>query len=138
MASHISTHARYQLAATVLAVAGGLWCLGALMSRDGVTLLVVGMMHLATSMLIMSLRPLKGSSREALTQGERLSREGQTLDISIHRVGTDERKAGTLERDRAGSASEGTGSEGIDRAVQLTTVKGATRPQERKSRTWSI
>ncbi len=121
MAGNMTSHARYRLAATALAAAGGLWCLGAMLGRHATTLLVIGMMHLAASMLAMSLRPPRGAEREENSRGcERCSRGKQEADLKVRTL--------RLERE----------AEAADITFELTTEAGANRPRERKNRTWSI
>ena len=122
MARNITVHARYRLAATAFAVAGGLWCLGAMLGHHATALLVIGMMNLAASMLLMSLRPPKGAVRESTSRscGD-CSRGTQTAELTVR----------TLKID-------GASAETAKPAVELTTNAGVDRPRERKSRTWSI
>ena len=121
MTRNITVHARYRLAAAAFAVAGGLWCLGAMFGYHAMALLVIGMMNLAASMLVMSLRPLKGAVGEEESRDcDRTSLDKQTTELKVRTLKL-ERQAGPVE-------SEPT----------LTTDAGATRPRERKSRTWSI
>ena len=121
MAKTITAHAKYRLAATALAAAGGLWCLGAMLGHHAMTLLVIGMMNLAASMLVMSLSPLKGAVGEDESQTcDRCSADTQTTDLKVR----------TLKMERQTEPSED--------ELTLTTDAGAPRPRERKSRTWSI
>ena len=138
MARYISRHARYRVAATAFAVIGGLGCLGALASSHGMTLLVAGMTSIAASMLVMSLRPLREASGTAAPGRARASRERQTLDISVHRIGIDERKTGPLSTDEGTFDSKASSWGEVEGEHTLTTESGARRPRERKSRTWSI
>ena len=122
MARNITAHARYRLAATAFAAAGGLWCLGAMFGHHTMPLLVIGMMNLAASMLMMSLRPLKGAVREESRQArESCSRGRQTAELTVRTL-----KAGPLPAEPA------------DATLELMTDAGAPRPRERKNRTWSI
>jgi len=121
MARNITVHARYRLAATAFAVAGGLWCLGAMFGHHAMTLLVIGMMNLATSMLVMSLSPLKGAVGKE---------KSQTRDRSSPGKQTTELKVRTLKLERQ--------AEPVEDELTLTTDAGAARPRERKSRVWSI
>ena len=121
MAKNMSGHTRYRVAATAFAVAGGLWCLGAMFGQHAITLLVIGMMNLAASMLMMSLRPPRGAVGEESSRGcERCSRDKQTAELKVRTL--------KLERE----------AEPASTTLELTTEAGATRPRERKSRTWSI
>jgi hypothetical protein len=138
MARYISRHARYRAAATAFAVLGGIGCLGAIASSHRMTLLVAGMMSFAASMLVMSLRPLKEASGTVAPKPARAARERQTLDVSIHRIGIDERKAGPLSTDDGTFDPSGSDRSGTDGTTTMTTESGASRPRERKSRTWSI
>jgi hypothetical protein len=148
MARQISRHARYRLAAAAFAVSGGLWCLGALVSGHGMTLLVVGMLNFAASMLIMSLRPQKELCTATVAQCEGCCREERDVGISVHRIDVEGCTAGA-----PGDAERGTGGpEGVgrrsaresadrDRSGRMNetlTDAGAVRPRERKNRTWSI
>lgn len=120
MARNISVHTRYRLAATAFAVLGVVWCLGALIWNRETTLLVVGMMHLAVSMLFMSLRPSTERAVEPRSEGcDRCS--GLKQDEARARV-----KLATRRIERPGDTKE------------PTIIAGDTRPRERKSRTWSI
>jgi hypothetical protein len=122
MAKNISAHVRYRLAATAFAVAGGLWCLGAMFGRHAMALLVIGMMNLAASMLLMSLRPPKGAVREKASQGrDGRSRGTQTAELTLRTIPID-----------------GTSAEEATSEAELTTDVGVSRPHERKSTTWSI
>jgi len=121
MARNITAHARYRLAATAFAAAGGLWCLGAMFGHHAMTLLVIGMMNLAASMLMMSLRPLKGTAGEE---------ESRTRDRRSRGKRTTELKVRTLKLERQ--------TEPAENELELMTDAGAARPRERKSRTWSI
>ncbi|MCK4410127.1 MAG: hypothetical protein KAW67_08580 [Candidatus Eisenbacteria sp.] len=122
MAKNITGHARYRLAAGAFAAAGGLWCLGAMFGYHAMTLLVIGMMNLAASMLLMSLRPPKGAARVEPRQScERRSRGRQTAELTVRTL--------TLDRREAKPA---------DTTLELVTEAGAARPRERKNRTWSI
>ena len=120
MTRHISAQVRYRLAATAFAVLGGIWCLGALIGRHETTFLVVGMMHIAVSMLFMSLRPAQGATKEHETGpcdrcSSRGPSRGETMAESTPR--------------RAKPA-------GI--TMELTTGAVTRRLGERKSKTWSI
>jgi len=122
MAKNITAHARYRLAAVAFAAAGGLWCLGAMFGHHTMTLLVIGMMNLAASMLLMSLRPPKGTVREENSGScERCSRDGQTAELTVRTLKADWRQA-----------------KPADTTLELMTDVGAPRPRERKNRTWSI
>jgi hypothetical protein len=121
MARTITAQARYRLAATALAATGGLLCLGAMFGHHAMTLLVIGMMNLAASMLVMSLRPLKGAVGEE---------ESQTCDRCSHDRQTAELKVRTLKLERQ--------AEPVEDELTLMADAGAQRPRERKSRTWSI
>jgi len=138
MASYISKHAGYRLVASAFGAAGGLLCLGALTTGHGMSLLVAGMLSLSASMLVMSLRPRQGVSRAAATESARDVRDGQTVGVSIHRIGIEGRKAGPPEPDhgRAGRRSERRSE--LDGGMELRTEKGRKLPRERKNRTWSI
>jgi len=138
MAKYISTHARYRLGATALAVAGGLSCLGALMTGHGMTLLVVGMLSFSTSMLIMSLSPRQEYTRAAAEESEPRAREERTVEVSIHRVGADGRKAGPPEPDRTRDDREVDGQDEFDGVIETVASMGRKRPTERKRLTWSI
>ena len=136
MAKNITAHARYRLAATAFAAAGGLWCLGAVFGHHTMPLLVIGMMNQAASMLLMSLRPLKGAAREeSLHTCERCSRDRQTAELTVRTLRASDRKLGpsdpdpTLDRRPVRPA---------DTTLELMTDVGAPRPRERKNRTWSI
>ena len=122
MARNITAHTRYRLAAVAFAAAGGLWCLGAMFGHHTMTLLVIGMMNLAASMLMMSLRPPKGAVREEPRQ-TRASRScgKQTAELTIRTLKADWREVTPAET-----------------TLELTTDVGAPRPRERKNRTWSI
>ena len=114
MARNISRHARYRLAAAALAVSGGLWCLGAVIARHE-TLLVVGMMNLAASMLVMSLRPPKEVARGPV--------------------------AGVRDRCPRAQVKVKLASCSVEPAETMTDIRtdaGRERPRERKNRTWSI
>jgi hypothetical protein len=157
MARQISRHARYRLAAATFAVSGGLWCLGALMSGHGTTLLVVGMMNFAASMLIMSLRPQKELCTATDAQCERCCRE-EDVGISVHRIdvegcmagapddverGTEESGGAERRAGRPDGAGRRSAWESADRnrsggVSETKADAGAVRPRERKSRTWSI
>ena len=121
MARNMSAHTRYRLAATAFAVAGGFWCLGAMFGQHAMTLLVIGMMNLAASMLLMSLRPPKGAVGEEDSRGcENCSHGRQTAELKVR----------TLRMERpAGQA---------DTKTEPTNDAGATRPRERKTKVWSI
>ncbi len=122
MAKNITAHARYRLAAVAFAAAGGAWCLGAMFGHHTMTLLVIGMMNLAASMLLMSLRPPKGAVREEPRQKRaRRSRDGQTAELTVRTLKAVWREA-----------------EPADTTLELMTEAGAPRPRERKNRTWSI
>lgn len=122
MARNITAHARYRLAATAFAAAGGLWCLGAMFGHHTMPLLVIGMMNLAASMLMMSLRPPKGAVREEPRQTcASRSRGRQTAELTVRTLKTDWRQA-----------------KPADTTLELMTDVGAPRPRERKNRTWSI
>ena len=122
MAKNITAHARYRLAAVAFAAAGGAWCLGAMFGHHTMMLLVIGMMNLAASMLLMSLRPPKGAVREEPRQTRaRSSRDGQTAELTVRTLKVDWREA-----------------EPADTTLELMTDVGAPRPRERKNRTWSI
>ena len=122
MARNITAHARYRLAATAFAAAGGLWCLGAMFGHHTMPLLVIGMMNLAASMLMMSLRPPKGAVREEPRQMRASrSRGRQTAELTVRTLKTDWRQA-----------------KPADTTLELMTDVGAPRPRERKNRTWSI
>jgi hypothetical protein len=121
MARNITAHVRYRLAATAFAVAGGLWCLGAMFGHHAMALLVIGMMNLAASMLLMSLRPPKGAVRETTSRAcDDRSRGTQTAELTLRKLSIDRACQGEAEP-----------------AVELRTDAGE-RPRERKSRTWSI
>ena len=122
MAKNITAHARYRLAAVAFAAAGGLWCLGAMFGHHTMTLLVIGMMNLAASMLLMSLRPPKGAVREETRQKcARCSPDGQTAELTVRTLKADWRQA-----------------KQADTTLELMTDVGAPRPRDRKNRTWSI
>jgi hypothetical protein len=122
MAKYISIHARYRLAATAFAVIGGLLCLGALIFSHETTLLVAGMISLATSMLFMSLRPVKEAVRETAPRDcGRCPRGDQTTELTVRKLRMSEPPTAPLGRD-----------------VEHTTDTGARRPRERKTPTWSI
>ena len=122
MAKNITAHARYRLAAVAFAAAGGLWCLGAMFGHHTMTLLVIGMMNLAASMLMMSLLPPKGAVREEPRQScDRRSRDGQTAELTVRTLKADWRS-----------------TKPADTTLELMTDAGARRPRERKNRTWSI
>ncbi len=122
MAKNMSAHTRYRLAATAFAAAGGLWCLGAMFGHHTMPLLVIGMMNLAASMLMMSLRPPKGAVREETRQKRaRCSRDGQTAELTVRTLKVDWREA-----------------KPADTTLELMSDVGAPRPRERKNRTWSI
>ena len=121
MAKNITAHARYRLAAVAFATAGGAACLGAMFGYHAMTLLVIGMMNLAASMLMMSLRPPRGAVWEERSR----TRDGCSLGAQ-----TTELKVRTLKLERQ------TGP--VEMESELTTDAGVTRPLERKSRTWSI
>ena len=121
MARNTTAHARYRLAATAFAAAGGLWCLGATFGHHAMTLLVIGMMNLAASMLMMSLRPPRGAVWEE---------RSRTRDGCSHGTQTAELKVRTLKLERQ--------AEPVEMEPELTTDAGETRPRERKSRVWSI
>lgn len=122
MAKNITAHARYRLAAVAFATAGGACCLGAMFGHHTMTLLVIGMMNLAASMLMMSLRPPKGAVGEEprQTRASR-SRDKQTAELTIRTLKADWRQA-----------------KQADTTLELMTDVGAPRPRERKNRTWSI
>ena len=122
MAKNITAHARYRLAAVAFAAAGGACCLGAMFGHHTMTLLVTGMMNLAASMLMMSLRPPKGAVREEPRQTSgRSSRDGQTAELTVRTLKVDWREAKLA-----------------DTTLELMSDVGAPRPRERKNRTWSI
>ena len=147
MARQFSRHARYRLAAAAFAVSGGLWCLGALVTGHGTTLLVVGMMNLAASMLIMSLRPQRELCMATDAQCESSCRGEQDVGISVHRIDVGGCRAGAPRDDENGDRSDGVGrrsegessdrdsSDGVDDTLADA---GEVRPRERKNRTWSI
>jgi hypothetical protein len=86
------------------------------------TLLVIGMMNLAASMLLMSLRPPKGAVREEPRQTRaRCSRDGQTAELTVRTLKVDSRPA-----------------KPADKTLELMSDVDAPRPRERKNRTWSI
>lgn len=122
MAKNITAHARYRLAAVAFATAGGACCLGAMFGHHTMTLLVIGMMNLAASMLMMSLRPPRGAVGEGprKTRASR-SRDKQTAELTIRTLKADWRPA-----------------KQADTTLELTSDVGAPRPRERKNRTWSI
>ncbi len=125
MARNMSAHTRYRLAATAFAVAGGLWCLGAMFGQHAMTLLVIGMMNLAASMLAMSLRPPKGAVEEESPRGcERCSGGEQTSELKVR----------TLKVERVTEPVEVR----TELRTELETDAGAARSRERKTRTWSI
>ena len=122
MAKNITAHARYRLAAVAFAAAGGACCLGAMFGHHTMRLLVIGMMNLAASMLLMSLRPPKGAVREENSRScESCSRDGQTAELTVRTLKADWRQA-----------------EPVDTTLELMSDVGAPRPRERKNRTWSI
>ena len=121
MARNITAHARYRLAAAALAAAGGLWCLGAMFGYHAMTLLVIGMMNLAASMLFMSLRPPERAHEEESSRGcEVCSRGKQTAELKIRTLRMEPRPVPP------------------NVTQKLNTDAGRKRPRERKSRTWSI
>ena len=122
MARNITAHERYRLAAGAFAAAGGAWCLGAMFGYHAMTLLVIGMMNLAASMLLMSLRPPKGAVGEKNSRRcERCSRDEQTARLTVRTLRIDQREA-----------------KPVDTTPEPMTDAGAHRPRERKNRTWSI
>ena len=122
MAKNITGHARYRLAAGAFAAAGGAACLGAMFGYHAMTLLVIGMMNLAASMLFMSLRPPKGAVREEPRQKcASCSRGKQTARLTVRTLRIDQH-----------------GAKPVDTTLELMTDAGVRRPRERKSRTWSI
>lgn len=122
MAKNITGHARYRLAAGAFAAAGGALCLGAMFGYHAMTLLVIGMMNLAASMLLMSLRPPKGAVREEPRQMcERCTQDKQTVRLTVRALKADWRPA-----------------KPADTTLELMTDAGVRRPRERKSGTWSI
>ena len=122
MAKNITAHARYRLAAVAFAAAGGACCLGAMFGHHTMTLLVTGMMNLAASMLMMSLRPPKGAVGEENSRScERCSQDGQTAELTVRTLKADWREA-----------------KPADTTLELMSDVGAPRPRERKNRTWSI
>ena len=122
MAKNITAHARYRLAAVAFAAGGGACCLGAMFGHHTMTLLVIGMMNLAASMLMMSLRPPKGAVREEPRQTRaRCSRDKQTAELTVRTLKADWHQA-----------------KPADTTLELMTDVGAPRPRERKNRTWSI
>lgn len=121
MARNMSVHTRYRVAATALAAFGGLWCLGAMFGQHAMTLLVIGMMNLAASMLLMSLRPPQGAAEGEDSRGcEVCSRGKQTAELKVRTL--------RLEPE----------TEPPNVLPELNTDAGTKRPRERKSRTWSI
>jgi hypothetical protein len=138
MAIYISKHARYRLAASAFGAAGGLLCLGALTTGHGMTLLVAGMLSCSASMLVMSLRPRQEASRVTATEGARDDRDGQTVEVSIRKIGIDGRKAGPPEPERGRTGSGNDWRDELDGGMELRTEMGRKRPRERKSLTWSI
>ena len=143
MARNITAHARYRLAAAGLAAAGGLWCLGAMFGHHTMPLLVIGMMNLAASMLLMSLRPLKGAVREEPRQTrERCSRDRQTAELTVRTLRASDRKLGPNGRKPGPSGPDlkldRRPARPADTTLELMTDVGAPRPRERKNRTWSI
>ena len=122
MAKNITGHARYRLAAGAFAAAGGACCLGAMFGHHTMTLLVTGMMNLAASMLMMSLRSPKGAVgvQPSRTRASR-SRDKQTVELTVRTLKADWRPA-----------------KQVDTTTELMTDAGVRRPRERKSRTWSI
>jgi hypothetical protein len=86
------------------------------------TLLVIGMMNLAASMLMMSLRPPKGAvGEEPRRTRASHSRDNQTAELTVRTLKADWRLA-----------------KQADTTLELMTDVGAPRPRERKNRTWSI
>ena len=122
MAKNITGHARYRLAAGAFAAAGGACCLGVMFGHHTMTLLVTGMMNLAASMLMMSLRSPKGAVgvQPSRTRASR-SRDKQTVELTVRTLKADWRPA-----------------KQVDTTTELMTDAGVRRPRERKSRTWSI
>ena len=122
MARNITAHTRYRLAAVAFAAAGGACCLGAMFGHHTMRLLVIGMMNLAASMLLMSLRPPKGAVGEEprQTRASR-SRDKQTAELTVRTLKVDWREAKLA-----------------DTTLELMSDVGAPRPRERKNRTWSI
>jgi hypothetical protein len=122
MARNISAHRRYRLAAKAFAAVGGLGCVGAMFGQHAMALLVIGMMNLAASMLMMSLRPPKGAGRSTVSQGcDRCSRGRQTAELTVRTLRVD-----------------GASADSAEPAVELMADAGGARPRERKSRIWSI
>jgi len=80
----VSTHARYRLGATALGVAGGLSCLGALTTGHGTTLLVAGMLSLAASMLVMSLRPRQTCVRATASESEEQDKPDGAVELATN------------------------------------------------------
>ena len=136
MARNITAHARYRLAATAFAAAGGLWCLGAMFGHHTMPLLVIGMMNLAGSMLLMSLRPLKRAVwEESRQRRERCSRDRQTAELTVRTLRASDRKLGPSDPD---PKLDRRPAQPADTTLELMTDVGAPRSRERKNRTWSI